>query len=186
MKKNAEFVWSHDCEKSFQYLRSKLLEPTVLQYPDFDKEFVLFTDASGLACGAVLTQEHDGVYLPIAYASKAFNHAERKKHIIELELLAIHWGIKHFRQYLYGRKFLVKSDHKPLIYLFNMVNPSSKLTRIRLDLTEYDFDVTYIRGSDNVTADALSRIDVKKFEELCQEKYPKVYRVTTRGQLRKQ
>lgn len=181
-KKNVEFEWTDACQKSFEYLKQKLIEPSVLQYPNFDKEFVLFTDASGKACGAVLTQKYGDTYLPISYASKAFNPAERKKPIIELELLAIHWGIKHFRPYLYGIKFLVMSDHKPLIYLFNMVNPSSKLTRIRLDLAEYNFDVNYIKGSENVTADALSRIPIDEFEEICHVKFMKVFRMTTRQQ----
>lgn len=184
-RKNVPFTWTKECEQAFQYLKTRLTHPSILRYPDFEKEFVLFTDASGFACGAVLSQEHQGTYLPVAYASKAFNHAERKKPIIELELLAIHWGIKHFRQYLYGRRFLVKSDHKPLIYLFNMVNPTSKLTRIRLDLTEYDFDIEYLKGSENVTADALSRIDIRDFEQVCQTEYPKIYRVTTRKQSKK-
>lgn len=185
-RKGITFVWTQDCQDAFEYLKKSLMEPSILQYPDFNKEFVLFTDASGFACGAVLTQKHNDVYLPVAYASKAFNHAERKKPIIELELLAIHWGIKHFRQYLYGQKFLVKSDHKPLIYLFNMVNPTSKLTRIRLDLTDFDFDVEYIKGSENTSADALSRISVGEFQNICRITYAKVYRVTTRKQAKKQ
>lgn len=125
----------HHLLQSYEHLKEALMSPSILQYPDFEKEFVLFTDASIVACGAVLTQKYGDVYLPIAYGSKAFNHAEKKKAIIELGLLPIHWGINHFKQYLYGRRFLVKSDHKPLIYLFNMVNPTSKLTRIRLDLS---------------------------------------------------
>lgn len=79
----------------------------------------------------------------------------------------------------------MKSDHKPLIYLFNMVIPSSKLTRVRLDLADYDFDIEYLKGTENVTADALSRIDLRELEDLCQRKHPKVYRVTTRAQSRK-
>lgn len=65
------------------------------------------------------------------------------------------WDARHFRPYLYDRKFLVKCDHKPLIYLFGMKNSSSKLTRIRLVLEEYDFEAKHIKGKDNVVADAV-------------------------------
>lgn len=62
---------------------------------------------------------------------------------------------------MYGRSFVVKSDHKPLIFLYNLKNPASKLTRVRLQLEEYDFVVEHIKGSDNVAADAFSRISIQ-------------------------
>ena len=73
---------------------------------------------------------------------------------------AIDFGITTFRAHLYGTHFKVTSDYKPLRYLFNLKNPTSKLNRIRLDLKEYNITVEYIKGRDNVAADALSRINV--------------------------
>jgi len=140
-KKNVPFEWTVECQDAFQYLKSKLMEPTLLQYPDFNKEFCIITDASKQACGAVLTQNHDGLQLPIAYASRSFTKGESNKCTTEQELAAIHWAILHFRPYIYGKHFLIKTDHRPLIYLFSMINPSSKLTRMRLELEEYDFAV---------------------------------------------
>ena len=81
----------------------------------------------------------------------------RVKVVIEQELKTIHWAIEYFRPYIYGRKFPVKSDHPPLTYLFAMKNPSSKLTRMRLDLEEYGFEIEYIKGKKNYGSDALSR-----------------------------
>jgi hypothetical protein len=101
-----------------------------------------------------------GKDLPIAYASKTLNNAEKNYPTIEKELLAIVWGCKHFRQYLYGRKFTIVTDHRPLTWIFSVKDPSSRLLRWRLKFEEYDYEVTYKKGSENKNADALSRIHV--------------------------
>lgn len=160
LRKNTSFTWSEECNNSFNILKRKLTSPQVLQFPDYDKDFIIYTDASKVACGAVLAQTHDGVELPIAFASKAFTKGESNKSTIEQELTAIHWAINHFRPYIYGRKFIIRTDHRPLIYLFSLKNPSSKLTRMRWDLEEYNFEVEYIKGKENVLSDALSRIKI--------------------------
>lgn len=103
-----------------------------------------------------MSQDHDGIDKPIAYISRTFKKGELNKPIIEKELMAIHFAVTVLRPYLYGKT--VYSDHKPLIYLYKLNNPSSKLTRIRLDIEEFNFDVVHIKGADNVVADALSRI----------------------------
>lgn len=178
LRKNVKFNWSTECKTAFETLKSQLLSPQILQFPNFKKQFILITDASKVACGAILAQKYDDVDLPIAYASKAFTKGESNKSTIEQELTAIHWAITHFRPYLYGRKFLVKTDHRPLVYLFSMRNPSSKLTRMRLELEEYDFEVQYVQGKTNVGADALSRINIDS-ETL---KNLQILRVETRAQ----
>lgn len=160
LKKKAIFKWSDACRNSFETFKKELLSPRILQFPDFKKPFILSTDASKIACGAVLEQEHNGVRLPISYASKTFTKGESNKSTIEQELTAIHWAISHFKPYLFGRKFTVKTDHNPLVHLFSMKDPSSKLTRMRLDLEEFNFDIEYVKGRDNVGPDALSRIDI--------------------------
>ena len=78
--------------------------------------------------------------MPITYASRALNKHEINKPGIEKELLAIHWGIAFFRLYLFGRKFIVVTDHIPLVSLFTHKNPSSKLTRVRVELYDYDYE----------------------------------------------
>lgn len=133
MKKNVPFEWTDECQNAFIHLKSQLINPTLLQYPDFSKEFCIVADASKQACGAVLTQNYNGHQLPVAYASKGFTKCESNKSTTEKELTEIHWAIVHFRPYIYGKHFTVKTDHRPLTYLFSMVNPSSKLTRIRLE-----------------------------------------------------
>lgn len=162
-RKNAKFEWNKDCQIAFETLQDALKNPPLLQYPNFEQEneFILHTDASGLAIGCVLS---NGNKLPVAYASRALNQAERNYPVIERELLAIVWAVKYFRPYLYGRKFKICTDHRPLIYLFNMNNPSSRLTKFRLCLEEYNFVIEYTRGKDNAAADALSRIIITSDE----------------------
>lgn len=158
-KKRMAFMWSKDCDDAFNKLKSRLCKPHILKYPNFDEQFIITTDASQYGVGAVLSQLHNGVDSPIAFASRAFLKSEINKSTIEKEMLAIHFAIKHFRPYVYGVKFLVRSDHRPLQFLYSMKDPSSKLSRMRLDLAEYDFTIEYIKGADNVVADSLSRID---------------------------
>lgn len=158
-KKNVEFKWTTECQEAFDLLKAELTDSPILQYPNFSEldNFILKTDASGVAIGAVLCNYDDK---PVAYASRTLNKAEKNYSTIEKELLGIVWAVKHFRPYLFGRKFIIQSDHRPLVYLFGMTNPSSRLTKFRLALEEYDFVVKYIRGSTNVVADALSRVEM--------------------------
>lgn len=153
------------------------MSPTILKYPDFTKEFIITTDASNVACGAVLSQHINGSDLPIAYASKTFNPAEAKKHTIFQEMIAIHWAINHFKPYVYGRKFKIRTDHRPLVFLFGMKEPTKKLTQMRLDLEDYNFEIEYIKGKNNVGADALSRIALTS-DEL---KNMSILRINTRS-----
>lgn len=160
-RKGKIFVWTEKCQLSFDKLKQAITNPPLLQYPNFSENntFILKTDASGYAIGSILCNSNDK---PIAFASRVLNKAEQNYCTIEKELLAIVWSVKHFRPYLYGKKFQIFSDHRPLIYLFSMTNPSSRLTKFRLILEEYS--IHYIKGSQNVNADALSRIKIESTE----------------------
>lgn len=85
------------------------------------------------------------------------NNAEKNYDTTEKELLAIVWSTKHFRQYLYGREFVIKTDHQPLTWLHNLKDPNSRLMRWKLQLEEFDYKVEYVKGTTNYVADALSR-----------------------------
>lgn len=159
-RKRVKFEWTQKCQDSFDKLKHTLTHPPILKYPNFNEKFRVTVDASISACAAYLSQEHDGIDCPIAYISRTFKKGEMNKPIIEKELIAIHFAITVFRPYLYGREFTVYSDHKPLIYLYKLKNPSSKLNRLRLDMEEYKFEIIHISGKENVVADALSRIHI--------------------------
>lgn len=170
-KKRVAFIWTDACEKAFQTIKSYLISPPLLAYPDFTKQFRITVDACNTGCGAVISQIHDSNDLPISFISRTFKKGERNKAIIEKELLAIHFALKTFRHYIYGQQFVVFSDHKPLIYLFKLKNPSSKLMRIKMDLEEFDFCIEYIKGRDNVISDALSRISIKDLFQIYEENH---------------
>ncbi|XP_063920701.1 uncharacterized protein LOC135135549 [Zophobas morio] len=155
LKKDIAFVWGPEQELSFTTFKQVLTNEPILQYPDFSKSFTLTTDSSNFAIGAVLSQgDRD---LPVAYTSRTLNKAECNYNTTEKELLAIVYAVKHFRPYLYGQKFKIVTDHRPLTWLFNCRDPSSRLVRWRLLLNEYEYEICYKPGKINSNADALSR-----------------------------
>lgn len=137
-----------------------LTNAPILAYPDFKKPFVLTTDASNVAIGSVLTQANH----PLSYYSRTLNSAERNYSTIEKELLAIVDSTKHFRPYLFGQKFVIETDHNPLVWLSKLKEPNSRLIRWKLKLEEFDFSIIYRKGKENHVADSLSRIEINMNE----------------------
>jgi len=101
LKRNTPFVWKQSTDEALNTLRKLLTEEPLLQYPAFTKPFVLTTDASNKALGAILSQGPIGQDLPITYASRTLNNAEKRYSATEKELLAIVWGCKYYRQYVW-------------------------------------------------------------------------------------
>lgn len=164
LKKGSKINPDRNYIECFEKCKTLLVNDPILQYPDFTKEFNLTTDASNLAIGAVLSQGPIGTDKPIAYASRTLNTSEINYSTIEKELLAIVWATKYFRPYLFGRKFKIVTDHRPLQWVMNIKEPNSRLTRWRLRLSEYDYTVVYKPGKSNTNADALSRIEIHNEE----------------------
>lgn len=153
-RKNNQFQWDDNCSSSFNTLKQILGSNSVLSFPNFKKPFEISTDASNEALGAVLSQEDN----PITFASKTLNTTEAKYSTIEKELLAVVWAVKRFRCYVYGQKFTVFTDHKPLLGIHKMTDPSSRLLRLYLKLSEYNITLEHKPGKHNVIADGLSRL----------------------------
>lgn len=160
LKKGRKITLDSDYIDCFEKCKTLLTNDPILQYPDFNREFILTTDASNVALGAILSQGIVGSDKPISYASRTLNESELNYSTIEKELLAIVWATKYFRPYLFGRKFKIITDHKPLQWLMNVKEPNSRLTRWRLKLSEYNYTVIYKKGKSNTNADALSRIEL--------------------------
>ena len=153
--------WSDDCEQAFQHLKTQLCSAPVLHSPDFDKPFLLQTDASDRGIGAVLSQEDaDGNDHPVGYFSRKFLPREQRYSTVEKECLAIKLGAQAFRVYLLGRPFTIQTDHRALIWLDRLKENNARLTRWSLALQPYQFKVTYRAGKANANADALSRATV--------------------------
>jgi hypothetical protein len=150
--------WGQPQEQAFQTLKGKIAEKPILKLPDTRKPFVLRTDASDIGIGAVLLQESEGVLFPVAYASKKLLSRERAYSIMEKECLAIVWAVKKFRVYLYGASFTLQTDHQPLAYLNRSKFTNDRITRWALFLQPYQILIQAIKGSQNVGADYLSRV----------------------------
>jgi len=129
----------------------------VLAYPNFEIPFILTTGASEVAVAAILSQVKNGVETPIAYASRQFNKVEQSYPASDIEMLAFVWATKYFSCYLYGKKYLVRTDNSALTYLRNFAENNSRLLRWSLKLSELDLTVEQTAGSKIPHVDALSR-----------------------------
>ena len=149
--------WQDAQENAFVALIQKLGRSPILCLPNFEKEFLLRTDASESGIGAVLLQEQGEYKLPIAYASKKLLDREKRYSTIEKECYAIVWGVQKFKCYLYGKEFILETDHRPLVYLNTAKVANARLMRWALALQPYKYRIEGIKGADNVCADFLSR-----------------------------
>ena len=154
-----KIIWGEPQEKAFSTLKEYLLAEPVLKLPDLERPFVLRTDASGSGIGAVILQKFDGMLHPVGYASRKLSPAESRYATIERECLAIVWGVQRFRLYLAGRKFLLQTDHKPLVFMREAAYRNDRVFRWAMALQGYQFQLQEIPGKDNVGADFFSRIE---------------------------
>ena len=126
-EKRTPFVWSEECAEAFKVLKEKLVQSPILAHPDVTKPFILDVDASDKCIGAVLSQETDDGECVIAYGSRTLTQSERRYCVTRKELLALVTFVKFFRHYLYGKKFLVRTDHGSLRWLMNFKNPEGQV-----------------------------------------------------------
>lgn len=160
------FKWEAAQQKAFEDLKRAVISAPCLAMPDMEREFVVHTDASGYATGAVLMQKFDEGLRPIAFLSKKMRAAERRYPVHEQELLAILNALKAWRHYLSGRRFTVWMDHQSLQYIESSQMATPRQQRWSAWLGEFDFSVRYTPGEKNVVADALSRADQRPEEDL--------------------
>ncbi|KAL7857234.1 hypothetical protein SRHO_G00161330 [Serrasalmus rhombeus] len=156
-KKNVSFQWTPECQASFEQLKSSLTTTPVLGYPRDHGDLILDTDASNFGIGAVLSQVQDGAERVLAYGSRRLSPTEQNYCTTRRELLAVVEFTRHFRQYLLGRPFIVRSDHSSLRWLVNIKEPEGQLARWLEKLAEYDFQVVHRPGRHHQNADVMSR-----------------------------
>lgn len=156
-KKGEPFRWTEECQSAFDTLKSRLTNPPILGTPDDHGTFVLDTDASDRAIGAVLSQVQEGHERVIAYAGRCLNRAESNYCITRKELLAVVYFIRYFRHYLLGKPFLLRTDHSALTWLHKTRDPIGQNARWLEQLGEYAFDVEHRPGPRHGNADAMSR-----------------------------
>mgnify|MGYP000034807019 CR=1 FL=1 len=156
-EKSREFHWSDACQEAFDELKLRLQSAPVLAYPVPDSDYILDTDASGDGIGAVLSQVHEGQEKVLAFASRKLSKAERNYCVTRRELLAVVVYLKKFRQYLYGQKVLLRTDHAALRWLLNFKDPEGQLARWLQVVSEYDVTIQHRPGRKHGNADGLSR-----------------------------
>jgi len=157
MKKGTYFVWTDECQEAFDELKHRLVTGPILALPENEGCFILDTDASDSGMGAVLSQQQSGVEKVIAYASRTMTNAEKKYETTRKELLAVVYGLKQFRQYLYGRHFIIRTDHAALSWLRRTPEPMPQLARWLTFIDQFDYEVVYRPGTKHGNADGLSR-----------------------------
>ncbi|CAH8445461.1 unnamed protein product [Dicrocoelium dendriticum] len=160
-EKGRKFCWTNECQNAFAELKVHLTTPPILALPDTSPEsgaFVLDTDASDEAIGAVLSQRTPAGEVVISYASRRLDKRERKYSTTRRELLALVSFLRHFRPYLLGKSFQVRTDHQSLQWLKNFREPEGQIARWQEQLQEYDFTCEYRPGTRHSNADALSRL----------------------------
>ena len=133
--------------------------PPVLIAPN-DKQFKLYVDASDVGAGAVLQQENNQDIAQSISFSKKFDESQRRYSTIEKETLALLLAFKHFNVYLNmtAEPVLIYTDHNPIVFINKMKEKNQRLLRWSLILQQYNIQISHVKGSENVIADALSRV----------------------------
>ena len=148
--------------KVVRILKDKIQSTPVLVFPDFDKPFLLETDASKEGLGAVLSlKQDDGCYHPVAFGSHFLRPLEKNYHSSKLEFLALKWSVtEHFKEYLAYTLFVVQTDNNPLTYILTTPNLDATGHRLVGMLASFKFTLEYQKGADNRVADALSWVPI--------------------------
>lgn len=156
-EKNVVFEWNDECENSFNKLKKALVSPPILAYPQLGIQFILDTDASDKAVGAVLSQNQDDKERVIAYMSKSMNKHEQNYCVTRKELLAVICALRKFHSYLYGQTILLRTDNAAVSWMRTLKTPTGQVTRWLQELNTYDLEVIHRPGLKHRNADALSR-----------------------------
>lgn len=156
-RKNQKFVWSDQCKTAFHTLKTSLISAPILAYPTRNDPFILDTDASLYGIGAVLSQVQNGEEKVIAYGSKTLSKSQMRYCTTFRELLAVVVFVKQFKHYLYGKHFLLRTDHSSLTWLKSFKEPEGMIARWISALDTFDFEIKHRKGSLHCNADALSR-----------------------------
>lgn len=156
-KADVKFEWGQQQQHAFDAIKQAMSTAPVLILPDPSLPFIVHTDASDYAVGAVLMQDQGKGEQPIAFLSKKMLPAETRYPTHEQELLAIIHALNSWRHYLSGSKFTVRTDHKSLQFFKTQPRLSGRQSRWKDVIANYDFDIEYMEGKTNVVADGLSR-----------------------------
>lgn len=159
-RKDEKFLWGAEQQTAFAQLRDTLLKRPILGYPDYDRPFHIFTDASSVAQAGALMQEDKTSpkkFYAIAYCSRTLSESERRWPAIQIELGAIVYALRQFKPYICLSEVILHCDHKPLSYLMSKSKTHDNLARWMIELQSYNIKIVHVSGIQNSVADALSR-----------------------------
>lgn len=166
LRKDAKFFWSEECQQAFLRAKEEFTSDTCLTFYNPKLPLLLATDASPTGVGAVLSHKFpDGTEKPIMYISQSFNSTQAKYSQIDKEAYAIVFAVKKLHKYLYGNKFTLITDHRPLTQIFSQTNSLPTYSALRMQhyaifLRAYNYDIVYKRSENNSNADGLSRLPI--------------------------
>lgn len=167
LKKNKQWDWNDECERAFNTIKNVMCNAPVLAHFDSKLPLVLSVDSSAYGLGAVLSHRYpDGTERPVSCASRTLNAAEVNYSQLDKEALAIVFGVRKHHHYLYGRRFILRSDHRALSYIFGKnkglpQTAASRIQRYAVRLAGYDFNIEFVPSARNCEADALSRLPIQ-------------------------
>ena len=173
LHKDKKITWGKEQQRSFDEMKSALCKAPILEFSNMSRPFSIIVDASILGVGGYLAQSIDGVEKPIAYFYRVLRDAEKRYSTYKREALDIKVGSLTMKKYVYGTKFSIFTDHRPLLS-FRKADKNARVQRWRTELAEYDFEIFCRPGKINILADALSRNPIT----------PVSINVTTRAQKR--
>ena len=153
-----KFKWKETHHCAFMKLKEAIIQAPILRYPDTTKPYIVYTDASDDACGAQLSQIHNGTKFPVAFLSHTFTDTQRRWSTPEQEAYSIYFAVKKWNYYLQGADIIVRNDHKPLARFLNGKNENTKINRWGLELASYNITFEWISGANSKAADCLSRL----------------------------
>ncbi|KAI9559444.1 hypothetical protein GHT06_013434 [Daphnia sinensis] len=159
-QRRAVWSWGTDQEWAFVQLKKALVSAPVLVHPEDDLELDLQIHASQKGLGAALMQSREDGLHPVAFISRRLSEAEKNYHSNELECLTLVWSPKKLRHYLFGRRFIARTDNNVVKWLCEKKELKGKFARWMMELQEYDFVIHHLQGKENVVADSLSRYPV--------------------------
>ena len=165
-KKDTKFKWTPACQRSFNLLKETLCCEPILKYADTSKPYTLYTDASKYGWAGVLTQKHTTVIdgkshttdHPVAFVSGLFRGSQLNWAALTKEAFAIYMSVKKLSFYLTDAQILLRSDHKPLEKFLHKNTLNSKVNNWTMELEAFNIEFDYIKGSNNVLADTMSRL----------------------------
>ena len=153
---DVKFKWKETHHDAFMKLKEAIIQAPILQYPGTTKPYIVYTDASDDACGAQLSQIHDGTEFPVTFLSHTFTDTQRRWSTPEQEAYGIYFAIKKWNYYLQEADIIIRNDYKSLAQFLNGKNENTKINRWGLELASYNIMFEWISGARNKAADFLS------------------------------